>query len=105
MKYILAAISFCLVSAGATAKTCTGQIKEVNQWSDGQDNRINFTLVNGNDRIKVSTTTKEHVSMVLLAFASEVETKVYWSCANVTPLSCNETESFPLCGYISLNKY
>lgn len=103
MKNILIVVAMLSLTSAAYAKTCVGKVKEVNHWSDGQEDRVNFTLVNGSERIKVTTKTKEQVSFVLTALASGMDTKVYWSCSGTKPASCNETETFPICGYISVS--
>ena len=100
---ILLIIALLSLSSISYAKTCVGKVKEINHWSDGQENMVNFTLVNGSNRIKVSTKTKEQVSFVLTALASGMDTKVYWSCTGTKPPSCNETDTFPICGYISVS--
>lgn len=89
-----------VVSSNVCAKICSGKIVEVNHWSDGAENKINFKLANDTDSMWLQTITKEHVSMVLMALASKVDAKVYWSCN--APASCSEPQPQKLCGHLTL---
>lgn len=91
---------FTMVSGSVHAFSCEGKITRVNQWSDGQDNKINFKLKSSEGSMWVSTKTKEQVSMVLMSFASQNDVKVYWSCG--APNSCSEATSQNLCGYLEI---
>ncbi|CCN81114.1 hypothetical protein VIBNISFn27_100002 [Vibrio nigripulchritudo SFn27] len=96
----LSLVLLFITSFGVNAKTCDGTIVEVNHWSDGQANKVNFRLKNNSGSMWIQTTTQEHVSMVLTSLASKMKTRVYWSCN--APASCTEKESQKLCGYLSL---
>lgn len=79
MKCLLVFI-FTMVAGTVHALSCEGKIIRVNQWSDGQDNKVNFKLKSSEGSMWVQTKTKEQVSMVLLSLASQNHVKVYWSC-------------------------
>jgi len=97
--FFVAFLSFVSVSVIAD-KTCDGYITEINQWSDGLDNRVNFKLSGDTGSMWLQTITKEHVSMVLMSLASKMKTRVYWSCN--APASCSETSSQKICGHLTL---
>ena len=89
-----------VLSCGVNAQTCVGKIVEVNHWSDGQENKINFKLKSSSGSMWMQTKTKEHVSMVLMALGSKMDAKVYWSCN--APASCIENLPQTLCGHLTL---
>jgi len=97
---IFIAIALLLSALNVSAKTCDGKITEINHWSDGLENRVNFKLKGTEGTMWLQTATKEHVSMVLMSLASKMNTRVYWSCN--APASCSESQSQNICGHLTL---
>lgn len=99
MRALLAAALLTL-TAGANAFTCSGTVKWVDHWSDGLEGKVNFrlNLNDGGRSMSIQTTTKEQVSIVLMAAASQKPVNVYWSCNR--PTSCTQEAAAASCGFI-----
>lgn len=100
VRFALILLFASLTVPSWAATTCDGHITEVNHWSDGQDNKVNFKLTGDSGSMWVQTKTKEHVSMVLMSIASKMDTRVYWSCNE--PASCTDSQAQQLCGHLTL---